>query len=171
MTERTAWEALPAKELVEYCRAHHLTVATAESCTGGLVAALMTDVAGSSAVFLGSCVTYTNAVKHALLGVPEEIFARESEVSAACAASMAEGVRRRLGTDLAVSTTGYAGPGGGTEQNPVGTVYLAVSSERGTLTERFTATAGASRTEVRREAALRALTLLGERARSLTDQA
>ncbi len=136
------------------------TVAAAESCTGGLIAKLITDVPGSSAVFSGGLVTYTNEMKLRLLGVREETIADHTEVSLACAAEMAEGARRATGCDIGVSTTGFAGPGGGTAEDPVGTVYIAVSDASGTVAERFRAPEGAARREVRRAAAKRALELV-----------
>lgn len=154
-----------AGALIEYCRTHGLTVATAESCTGGLIASLLTDVPGSSAVVMGGCVAYTNEVKQAVLRVPASVISEHTEVSAPCAAAMAEGARRLMGASLAVSTTGYAGPGGGNEKNPVGTVYLAIASRTGTVTKRFEAPVGSSRTEVKRLAALFAISLLLESAR------
>lgn len=107
------------------------TLATAESCTGGLIAARITDMAGCSAVFLGGCVTYTNDIKIALLGVDPATVAAHTEVSAEVAREMARGARARLGADLAVSATGFAGPGGGTPRNPAGTVYIALATARG----------------------------------------
>ena len=107
------------------------TLATAESCTGGLIAARVTDVPGCSAVFLGGCVTYTNEIKTALLGVDPASIAAHTEVSAQVAKELARGARERLGADLAVSATGFAGPGGGTAQNPAGTVYIALADADG----------------------------------------
>lgn len=107
------------------------TLATAESCTGGLIAARITDVAGCSAVFYGGCVTYTNEVKQKLLGVRTETLATYTEISHQTACEMARGVRERLGTDIGVSATGFAGPGGGTEKDPAGTVYIGLSSAEG----------------------------------------
>ena len=98
------------------------TLSVAESCTGGLLAKCLTDVPGSSAVFEGGIVAYQNAVKTALLGVKESIIAEQTEVSAECAIAMADGASERFSTDFALSTTGYAGPGGGTDEHPVGTV-------------------------------------------------
>lgn len=144
-----------------------LTLATAESCTGGLIAKSLTDVAGSSAVFLGGAVTYTNEVKIALLGVDPDLIARESEVSHACAKAMAEGARARLGATLAVSTTGYAGPTGGTATDPVGTVYIGIATPKGTYSERFCAPTGLTRSGVRRAATDRAIALLLEHAMQL----
>lgn len=108
------------------------TLATAESCTGGLVAARITDVPGCSAIFYGGCVTYTNEIKQKLLGVRTETLNAYTEVSAQTACEMAQGTRERLGTDIGVSTTGFAGPGGGTAENPAGTVYIALSTADGT---------------------------------------
>lgn len=129
MTYDTTKELAPrvVARLIETGR----TLATAESCTGGLIAARITDVAGCSAVFLGGCVTYTNDIKIALLGVDPATVAAHTEVSAEVAREMARGARARLGTDLAVSATGFAGPGGGTPQNPAGTVYIALATARG----------------------------------------
>ncbi|MBQ9132108.1 MAG: CinA family protein [Clostridia bacterium] len=149
-----------AKKLVNELTKRELTVATAESCTGGLIAKLITDIAGSSAVLLGGCVTYTNEVKIKLLGVDPSIIARESEVSHACAKAMAEGARRQLDSHFSVSTTGFAGPTGGTDVDPVGTVYIGVSTPDGTKSERFCAPQGSTRKQVRNAAAHRALELL-----------
>ena len=148
------------RRLVREFSARGITIATAESCTGGLIAKLVTDVPGSSAVLLGGCVTYTNEIKMDLLGVDPAIIERDTEVSHTCAKAMAEGVRRRLGATVGVSTTGYAGPTGGTENDPVGTVYIAVSTEKCTVGERFCAPLGSTRIQVRNAAARRALALL-----------
>ena len=104
--------------------ARGLRLATAESCTGGMVAARLTDVPGSSASFVGSVVAYADEVKRSELGVPKELLAEHGAVSAEVAAAMAEGARRRLEADVAVSVTGVAGPDGGTPEKPVGRVYL-----------------------------------------------
>ena len=117
--------------VLDRCRELGLTLATAESCTGGLVAALLTEIPGSSDVFLGSVVAYANEVKAASLGVPEEILARHGAVSAETASAMAAGARDRLGADAAIATTGVAGPGGGTPEKPVGLVYTAVAGPMG----------------------------------------
>jgi len=115
----------PVEELVlEACRERGLTLAAAESCTGGLVAARLTSVPGSSDVFLGGVVAYADAVKAAQLGVPEAVLEEHGAVSAEVAAAMAAGVRKRLRADVAVATTGIAGPGGGSAEKPVGLVYL-----------------------------------------------
>ena len=114
-----------------------LTVATAESCTGGLVASRLTDVAGSSEYVKGGVVSYTNEVKADVLAVDHDMLAREGAVSDAVARAMAEGVRRKLGADFGVSTTGLAGPGGGTDETPVGTVFIAVAGNEGTTAEKY----------------------------------
>lgn len=106
-----------------------ITVGTAESCTGGNVAHSITLVAGSSAYFLGGIVSYSNPVKHAVLGVPEDVLRNPGAVSEPCARAMAEGARRVLGSTIAVSTTGIAGPGGATPLKPVGLVYIAIAAE------------------------------------------
>ena len=148
-----------ARRLVSVLTQQGMTVSIAESCTGGLIAKLITDIPGSSAVFPGACVTYTNSVKEQLLGVNPAVIARDTEVSEACAREMADGIRSRLGTSVGISTTGYAGPGGGTPANPVGTVYIAVSTERGTVCERFSAPVSSTRTQVRMSAARRAIAM------------
>ncbi len=109
-----------------------MTVATAESCTGGMIGERLTSVPGASAVYVGGCITYTNDMKIGLLGVSPATIDTHTEVSAETAAEMAAGVRRVTGADVGLSTTGYAGPGGGTEENPVGTVFVGVSTKEGT---------------------------------------
>lgn len=113
-----------AEIVLDLCRAGGLTLATAESCTGGLVAARLTSVPGASDAFLGSVVAYANGVKEGGLGVPREILERHGAVSAEAAAAMARGARERLGADIAVAVTGVAGPDGGTEEKPVGLVFV-----------------------------------------------
>jgi nicotinamide-nucleotide amidase len=117
--------------ILDRCREHGWTLATAESCTGGLVAGRLTSVPGSSDVFVGGIVAYANEVKEAELGVPEEVLASHGAVSRETALAMARGARERLGVDVAVSVTGIAGPGGGTEEKPVGLVYLCASGPEG----------------------------------------
>jgi nicotinamide-nucleotide amidase len=113
------------------------TLATAESCTGGLIAQLITAIAGVSSWYLGGAVTYSNASKTALLGVPADLIAERGAVSPEVAAAMAEGARTRLGASLGISTTGVAGPTGGTPEKPVGLVYLGLSTADGTQTRRL----------------------------------
>lgn len=115
-----------------------VTLALAESCTGGLVAQQVTAVPGASEVFAGGVVSYTEQMKQAWLGVPAEVLARHTAVSRQTAAAMAEGIRAACGSTLGVSVTGYAGPGGGTSEDPVGTVYVALAAEgRPTRVERL----------------------------------
>jgi nicotinamide-nucleotide amidase len=134
-----------------------LTLATAESCTGGMVAERLTSVPGSSDVFLGSVVAYANSVKERELGVPASVLREHGAVSAETAAAMAEGVRARLGTDVGVAVTGIAGPGGGTAEKPVGLVYVHAAGPDGRLAADFSF--GADRETVRRRAAVTALHL------------
>jgi nicotinamide-nucleotide amidase len=114
--------------------ARGLRLATAESCTGGMIASRLTDVPGASASFVGSVVAYADGVKRSGLDVAEELLARHGAVSAEVAAAMAEGVRRRLDADVAVAVTGVAGPDGGTAEKPVGRVYLHAAGPDGSLT-------------------------------------
>ena len=113
-----------AEIVLDLCRKERLALATAESCTGGLVAARLTSVPGSSDVFLGSVVAYTNALKESELGVGHDVLERHGAVSAEAALAMAHGAKERLGADVAVSVTGIAGPDGGTPEKPVGLVFL-----------------------------------------------
>ncbi len=119
-----------AASLLEACRAGRLTLASAESCTGGLIAAVLTDIAGASDVFDRGFVTYSNDAKMDLLGVPKSLLERHGAVSAEVACAMADGVLSRSLADLAVSVTGIAGPGGATETKPVGLVFVG-SARRG----------------------------------------
>ena len=110
------------------------TVSAAESCTGGLISSLFTSVPGSSEYYLGSVTSYANGVKTGVLGVSEEIIAEHGAVSMECVKAMAEGVRKLTGSDFSVATSGIAGPGGGSDEKPVGLVWIAVSSQMGTET-------------------------------------
>ena len=135
------------------------TLATAESCTGGLIAKSVTDIAGSSAVLAGGMVTYTNRIKIDVLGVGADIIAEHSEVSHACAEAMAKRAKEVFGTDYALSATGYAGPGGGTEKDPTGTVYIGIATPTGVRSERICVT-NATRAQVRNTVAHYALEML-----------
>jgi nicotinamide-nucleotide amidase len=135
-----------------------LTLALAESCTGGLVAELVTAHAGASAVFRGSAVTYANDAKIALLGVSPELISEHGAVSVAVARAMAEGARRAFSSDFALALTGIAGPGGGSPEKPVGLVHYAVATENGTSDVRAIFTG--NREQVRRRAAFAGLALV-----------
>ena len=117
-----------AAALLDQCRARGLRLATAESCTGGLIAATLTAIAGSSDVVDRGFVTYSNAAKTELLGVPPELIAKVGAVSEEVAARMAEGALARSAADLAASVTGVAGPGGGSAEKPVGLVWLGLAA-------------------------------------------
>lgn len=136
------------------------TLATAESCTGGGIGAALTAVPGSSAVYLGGIISYTNQVKERLLHVDGALLARQGAVSAPVAQAMAEGARAALGADCAVSVTGLAGPGGDDFGNPVGTVFLGYADGNGAITREFHFSG--SREEVRRQAVAAALALVLE---------
>jgi len=126
-----------AERLQGVCLGRNLTVATAESCTGGLVAETITAVPGSSGYFLGGVVSYADAAKAALLGVPEAMLAAHGAVSAQVAVAMAAGARARFDAAIAVSITGVAGPDGGSEAKPVGLTYVAIEDATGTDVRRF----------------------------------
>ena len=120
-----------ARRLQEACIGRGLTVALAESCTGGLVAAALSETPGSSGYFAGCVVSYADAAKRDLLGVPADVLAAHGAVSAQTARSMAEGARSRFEASIAGSVTGIAGPDGGSEEKPVGLTYLAVADDDG----------------------------------------
>jgi len=142
-------------------RASGLTLAVAESCSGGLLAKRITDIPGSSAYFLLGTVTYADSAKIRLLSVPAVMLAAHGAVSAAVATAMAEGVRLLAGSDLALATTGIAGPDGGTPAKPVGTVYIAIADDTGSKV--FCHCFAGNREMVREETAEAALELLAGR--------
>ena len=150
--------ASTAKKTVEALKCANKTLACAESCTGGLIAKKITDVSGASAVFHGGVVSYVNAVKNVVLGVDRTDLETHGAVSEAVARQMAAGARLLLHTDLAVSTTGVAGPAKDERGNAVGTVYIALATESGTVCHRchFDGT----RTQIRMAAADYALSLV-----------
>ena len=141
-------------------RARGLTIATAESCTAGLLAARLTELAGSSDYVLGGVVSYANSAKRELLDVPEQLLDTVGAVSAEVAEAMAQGARRRLGADIGVGITGVAGPGGGTTDKPVGLVYLCVADSARTVARRINLPG--SRADVRARAVVVAMHLLRE---------
>ncbi|MBI2300876.1 MAG: competence/damage-inducible protein A [Armatimonadetes bacterium] len=140
-------------------RERGLTIATAESCTGGQIGDRITSVAGSSAYYRGGVVAYSNELKRALLGVPDELLTEHGAVSEACARAMAEGAAERLGADLALAATGIAGPDGGTPGKPVGLVYIAVCDHRAGETAAMEARFRGDRAMVKERTALAALEL------------
>jgi len=147
------------EELVlDLCRAEGWTLATAESCTGGMVAERLTSVPGSSDAFFGAIVAYSDEVKASELDVPADVLERHGAVSAETAAVMAAGARKRLGADVAVSVTGIAGPGGGTAEKPVGLVFLHAESPQGSRSADFVFPG--DRESIRRRAAVTALHLV-----------
>jgi nicotinamide-nucleotide amidase len=153
-----------ARSVLALCRARRWRLATAESCTGGLVAAALTAIAGASDVIACGFVTYSNKTKIELLGVPQETIAAHGAVSAEAAAAMAQGAVARAGVDLVVSVTGIAGPGGGTPSKPVGLVYIGVATKQDAARVERRIFPG-DRTEVRRAATMLALELLQDAAR------
>lgn len=154
-----------AERLQGRCLGLGLTVATAESCTGGLVAHVLTGIAGSSGYLRGGIVAYADDVKVALLGVSPEVIAAHGAVSAQVAVAMAEGARAALGSDLAVGVTGIAGPGGGTAEKPVGLVYVASAGGAAPTVRRFLWSG--DRDANKRASARAALELLIERVEDL----
>jgi nicotinamide-nucleotide amidase len=148
----------PAAEIIDIMRAKKLTLGTVESATGGLIAHLITNVPGSSDVFQGSIVSYSNAIKMNVVGVNKSTLDKYGAVSSQVAAEMAEGGRKVLGVDVCVADTGIAGPGGATPGKPVGLFYLGLSNEDGTFTQKHLFTG--SREENKQQAAQTALTLV-----------
>jgi nicotinamide-nucleotide amidase len=149
-----------AKGLLELYRAQGLRLATAESCTGGLVAAALTAIAGSSEVFECSFVSYSNEAKQKLLGVPAAILRRYGAVSGETAVAMAKGALKRSGADCAVSITGIAGPSGGSKKKPVGLVHFAAAGRDGKMLARRCLFGNVGRRRVRELSAVEALALL-----------
>ncbi len=141
------------------CRARGVTLATAESCTGGLIAATITEIPGSSAVLDRGFVTYSNNAKSELLGVPSGLIASVGAVSEAVALRMALGAKQHANVDIAVSVTGIAGPDGGSEEKPVGTVWFGLANRHGDSFTRHMIFSG-SRTEIRAASVIYALNLL-----------
>lgn len=149
-----------AESLIARLREHRLTLAVAESCTGGLIGARLTGVAGASDVFVGGVISYANAVKSGLLGVPADLLDREGAVSAEVVRAMAEGVIGLVGSSCSVAATGIAGPGGATPGKPVGLVYLAAAMPPRCLVRELRLSG--DRREIRRQTVDQALRLLSE---------
>lgn len=147
-----------AQGIVKKAKRAGLTVCTAESLTAGMTASLIADIPGASSVLRGGAVTYCDEIKARVLDVKPETLERYTAVSAETAREMADGARELYGADIAVSLTGYAGPDGGTEDDPAGTVYIGLASTRGTSAARHRFTGG--RNEVRLKAAATALSLV-----------
>ena len=125
---------LLTERLIAEAASHKITMSFAESCTGGLIAGSVTDISGASKVFLGSAVTYSNEAKIDILGVDPQILNDSGAVSSECAEKMAEGARRIFRSDIALSVTGIAGPDGGSEEKPIGTVWFGISQSGETYT-------------------------------------
>jgi nicotinamide-nucleotide amidase len=151
-----------AIRLLDVCRERRLTVATAESCTGGLVAGALTGVAGSSDVVDRGFVPYSNAAKEQMLAVPADILAAYGAVSRQTAEAMARGAVHRSEADLAVAIAGVAGPGGGSAEKPVGLVHFAAAARDGRLMSRERRYGAIGRDEVRRRSVLEAISILTE---------
>ncbi len=147
-----------ARSVVDVFSARGLKLSTAESCTAGLVAASIADVPGASSVLLGGAVTYCDEIKHRVLDVDERTLREHTAVSAETACEMALGSRKLFESDRAVSLTGYAGPGGGTAEDPIGCVYIGLADENGARSERFVFEG--DRAAVREHAVLKALEML-----------
>ena len=154
-----------SRSLLDLCRSRKLTIATAESCTGGLVAGALTDIPGSSDVIDRGFVTYSNDAKHAMLGVETDTLATFGAVSKETATQMAVGALERAGVDLAVSITGIAGPGGAVPGKPVGLVHFAVAARDGRITHRECRFGAIGRSAVRQRSVVEALRMLMEMAR------
>jgi nicotinamide-nucleotide amidase len=158
MIDRTLFDA--AQALLDLCRRKRLTIATAESCTGGLVAGALTEVPGSSDVLDCGFVTYSDAAKQSLLGVPASTLEHHGAVSRETAQAMAKGVLAHAPTDLVVAITGIAGPGGGSAEKPVGLVHFAAAARGGELIHQERRYGDIGRAEVREKSALEALAML-----------
>ncbi|MEC9208847.1 MAG: CinA family protein [Bacteroidota bacterium] len=125
------------QQLHDLCVEKDISIATAESCTSGFLASKITSIAGSSYFFKGGIIAYQNDIKIDCLGVLESIIREKTVVCSEVVEQMSEGVRHKFSSDFSIATSGYAGPTGGTELNPVGTVFIAISSEENTISERF----------------------------------
>ncbi|MCC6949053.1 MAG: CinA family protein [Bradyrhizobiaceae bacterium] len=151
-----------AEKLLELLRARGLMIVTAESCTGGLVAAALTEIPRSSDVVDRGFITYSNAAKETMLGVASDILERFGAVSEQTARAMAEGALRKSGADVAVSVTGVAGPSGGSAEKPVGLVHFGAARKNGPIIHREMRFGDLGRSEIRRRSVLTALALVEE---------
>jgi len=149
-----------AARVLDACRIRGLRIATAESCTGGLVAAALTEIAGSSDVFDRGFVTYSNAAKQAMLAVPASVLERDGAVSRAAAEAMAQGALAISGADIALAVTGIAGPGGGSEAKPVGLVHFAGTCRAGRCIHREKRFGDVGRSAVRMQSVAEALAII-----------
>ncbi len=148
------------KDLIGTSRKKGITISTAESCTGGYISNLITNIPGASDVYIGGVVAYSNELKIALIGVKEETLVRHGAVSRETALEMSRGVRSRTGSDIGLSVTGIAGPDGGSEEKPVGTVFISIFMRDGReVTEGFLLE-GLDRVTFKKEVAARALGML-----------
>lgn len=147
-----------AEDVIKKATLKSLTISSAESCTGGLIGVALTDISGSSAVFTGGVITYSEKSKHFILGVPTDTFEDTGVYSHRCAQEMARGIQEKLGSDFAVSTTGVAGPLGGYPDKPVGSVWIGVADagHSASVECHFSG----SRSEIRTAASIEALTIL-----------
>ncbi|HEU4659419.1 MAG TPA: CinA family protein [Pseudolabrys sp.] len=158
--------AAAARAVLAVCQKKKLTLATAESCTGGLVAATLTEIPGSSFVFDRGFVTYSNEAKQQMLGVPPTLIDTYGAVSAECAEAMAKGAVAHASVQLAISITGIAGPAGAVPGKPIGLVFFAAASRSGRLIGREHRYGDIGRNKVREKSALEALSMLRELAES-----
>ena len=150
-----------AAGVIKNFRDRGLSLSLAESCTGGMISAALTGIPGASDIFWGSAVTYINSAKENILGVSPSTLEKHGAVSEECAREMAEGSRRIYGADIAMSVTGIAGPGGGSDEKPVGTVWFGFSSEKGT--EAVCCRFDGGRDDIRRRTTERVLSCLIEK--------
>ncbi len=157
------------KKVARRLARHSLSLCTAESCTGGLVAGRITNVSGASGCFEGGFITYSNASKTHLIGVAEDLIEKYGAVSDETVRAMAEGAREKLGTDLSVAVTGIAGPTGGTLDKPVGTVYIAVARKDKTSVRKFQF--AGTRYRIRRQTTEEALQFIIDEIEALTGEA
>jgi nicotinamide-nucleotide amidase len=150
-----------AEKLLELCRDKSIKIVTAESCTGGLLSGLLTEIAGSSDVFERGFVTYSNEAKVELLNVDPALLSAHGAVSSQVALAMAEGALANSHADLALSITGIAGPGGGTDEKPVGTVYFGCAAEQTAIFKKAAFT-GLSRSLIRQQSLIQSLKIMHE---------